>query len=65
MGISNKMDVLKTYALAKSTAQHQLVPITYIAKSTKKQKGKPCQMDLPLLKNDITTFELASKTTDT
>jgi len=29
------------------------------------QKCKPCQMDLPLLKNDITTSEATFKTTDT
>ena len=30
--------------------------ITYIVKSIKKQKGKPSEMDLPFLKNDITDF---------
>jgi len=28
--------------------------IAYIVKSIKNQKGKPSEMDLPLLKNDIT-----------
>jgi hypothetical protein len=31
-----------------------LVPITYVHQKAK--KGKPCEMDLPLLKNDITLF---------
>jgi hypothetical protein len=29
------------------------LPIAHILQSAKKQKGKPCKMDLPLLKNDI------------
>jgi hypothetical protein len=33
----------------------------YIVKSIKNQKGKPCEMDLPLLKNDITSSEPISK----
>jgi hypothetical protein len=30
----------------------------------KKSKGKTCEKDLPLLKNDITTFESTFKMTD-
>jgi len=30
--------------------------MNYLAKPTKNQKGKPGEMDLPLLKNDITNF---------
>jgi len=32
----------------------QSILIAYIVKSIKNQKGKPSEMDLPLLKNDIT-----------
>jgi hypothetical protein len=32
----------------------QSILIAYIVKSIKNQKGKPCEMDLPFLKNDIT-----------
>jgi hypothetical protein len=35
------------------------VHISYFLQNCK--KGKPGEMDLPLLKNDITTFELALK----
>ncbi len=34
----------------------QSILIAYIVKSIKNQKGKPSEMDLPLLKNDITRF---------
>jgi len=33
----------------------------YIPKSIKNQKGKPRKKDLPILENDITTFEPTSK----
>jgi len=33
--------------------------ISYFLQKCK--KGKPCEMDLPILKVDITTFELASE----
>jgi len=36
--------------------------ISYFLQKCK--KGKPGEMDLPLLKNDITTFELASGIVD-
>ena len=32
----------------------QFISIIYILKSTESQKGEPCEMDSPLLKNDIT-----------
>ena len=65
MGISNKMDVLKTCALAKSKAQHQLVPITYILFLTKLQKRQTLQKGFALLKNDITGSEPTVKILDT
>jgi hypothetical protein len=37
----------------------------YILFLAKLQKGKPSEMDLPFLKNDITTFEPAFGITDT
>jgi hypothetical protein len=45
----------------------KLVRADYIYRiiSSKKQKGKPDEMDLPLLKNDITGSESTFKTTDT
>jgi len=49
-------DVVDYRFLDKSATQGWSSQITYIVKSTKKQKGKPPKMDLPLLKNDITTF---------
>ena len=39
---------------AKILTQNQFALIAYIIKSTKNQKGKPCTMDSPLLKKDIT-----------
>jgi len=39
------------------------VHISYLLQKCK--KGKPGEMDLPLVKNDITTFELAFGITDT
>jgi len=41
----------------------KLVRADYIYRiiSSKKQKGKPSKMDLPLLENDITGSELVSK----
>jgi len=41
----------------------KLVRANYIYRiiSSKKQRGKPYQTDLPILENDITTFEPTSK----
>jgi len=39
--------------------------ITYILFLTEMQKRQPGEMDLPLLKNDITTSEQVSKNEDT
>ncbi len=36
--------------LARKTTKGRSTPITDIVKSIKKQKGKPCEMNLPLLK---------------
>jgi hypothetical protein len=33
--------------------QSKFIPIAYIVESTKNQKDKPCQTDLPLFKNNI------------
>jgi len=44
---------------AKTTGLSTLTSSTYIVFDTKMQKGKPSKKDLPLLKSDITTFELA------
>jgi hypothetical protein len=38
---------------------------TYILFLTEMQKGKSCEMDLPLFKNDITGSELTVKMLDT
>ena len=38
---------------------------TYIVFVTEMQKGKSCEMDLPLFKNDITDSEPTVKMTDT
>jgi len=45
----------------------KLVRADYIYRiiSSKKQKGKPDEMDLPLMKNDITDSEPTFKMTDT
>jgi hypothetical protein len=52
-----------------SCQKHKLKPIftDYIYRiiSSKKQKDKPYQMDLPLLKNGITGSELTVKILDT
>ena len=40
--------------LAKTTSPSISISITYILFLTKLQKSKPDEMDLPLLKNDIT-----------
>jgi len=32
--------------------------MNYLVNSIKKQKGKPCEMDLPLMKSDIIRFFL-------
>jgi hypothetical protein len=39
---------------AKILTQNQFSLIAYIIKSANPQKSKPCKMDLPLLKKDIT-----------
>jgi len=36
--------------LTKTATRSHFVLITYIVNTIKKQKSKPCQMDLPLLK---------------
>ena len=41
------------------------MPIIYTLKFPENQKGKPGEMDLPLLKNDITGSELTVKVLDT
>jgi hypothetical protein len=41
--------------LAKTKGQSISIASTYIAFVTKMQKSKPCEKDLPILKNDITT----------
>jgi len=41
------------------------ISVTYILFLTKMQKGKPCEMDLPLLKNDITGSEPNVRILDT
>ena len=51
--------------LAKTTGSSISTSSTYIVFLTKLQKGKPCQIDLPLLKNDITDSEPTVKMTDT
>jgi hypothetical protein len=43
--------------LAMITGSSTSISITYILFPTKMQKGKPDEMDLPLLKNDITDSE--------
>jgi len=50
-----------TDILPKPQVQASQLPvhISYFLQNCK--KGKPGEMDLPLLKNDITTFELALK----
>ncbi|MGB5896468.1 MAG: hypothetical protein WBG58_20010 [Ignavibacteriaceae bacterium] len=51
--------------LAKTTGPSISISVTYIVLLTKLQKkGKPCQMDLPLLKNDITGSEPTVKMLD-
>jgi len=52
--LMEKRTVVNYRFLAKSATYSQSIPIAYIAKSTKMQKGKTYEMDLPLLKNDIT-----------
>ena len=42
--------------LAKTTGQSTSISSTYILFLTKMQKGKSCEVDLPLLENDITTI---------
>jgi hypothetical protein len=44
--------------LTSSTSCNQFMPITYIIKL---KKANPQKMDLPLLKNDITTTKAASQ----
>jgi hypothetical protein len=51
--------------LAINTGSSISTSSTYIVFVTKMQKGKPFEMDLPLLENDITTFESTFKMTDT
>jgi hypothetical protein len=51
--------------LAKTTTRSQFVLIAYIVFLTKLQRGKPDEMDLPLLKNDITGSEPTVKMLDT
>ena len=51
--------------LAKTTGQSTSISITYTLFLTKMQKGKPYEMDLPLLKNDITGSEPTVKMLDT
>jgi len=43
-------DVVYYRYLAKSTTWNQFLLIAYIVFLTKMQKGKPCGMDLPVLK---------------
>jgi len=47
--------------LAISTGSSISISSTYILFLAKLQKNKPCEMDWPLLENDIATFELALK----
>jgi hypothetical protein len=44
-----------------TTFRKQFLLIAYIAKYIKNQKGKPSNVDLPLLKYDITTFPRSQK----
>ena len=57
--------ILKYRFLAKSTTRNQFLLIAYIVFLTKMQKGKPYEMDFPLLKNDITGSEPTVKMLDT
>ena len=61
--ISNRNQTCDFLPVQQVQASQLRLHISYLLQKCK--KGKPGEMDLPLLKNDITTFELASKTTDT
>ena len=51
--------------LAKTTGSSISIPSTYIVFLTKLQKGKPSEIGLPFLENDITTNWNVAKTQDT
>jgi hypothetical protein len=51
--------------LAKTKGPSISISSTYILFLTKMQKGKPSEMDMPLLKNDITGSEPTVKMLDT
>ena len=55
----------KLWFLAINTGSSTSISITYILFLTKLQKGKPSEMDLPFLKNDITGSEPTVKMLDT
>ena len=57
----DSMNVIDLRYLAIKTTKGWSIPITYIVFLTEMQKGKSSEMDLPLLKNDITGFESVSK----
>jgi hypothetical protein len=52
---------LKFRYLAKTTGSNISILITYIVFLTKLQKGESPRKGFALFKNDITTFELASR----
>jgi len=52
-----KGDVIDYRYLTSITIRKRFVLITYIAQfPAKSKKGKPCEMDMPLLQNDITRY---------